>query len=177
MIGEPSFAGIVGLTNTAFTCACRSPPSPLKQWTGTFCPRQHGENTLIWRMRVCRCRRIRCCRRLAAPSAGADAVSRAGWRLRLTRLTTACYLRRLLSSINVQSDKAALFCPAPSLFHHLHGTGFWSARSCGRLSPRETVVVKPFHLGRGNCLLSAIMRRINATSPLRTIAPAAGRRS
>ena len=123
VIGEPSFAGIVGLTNTAFTLRVSFTTQPLKQWTVRFALDSMVKNTLIWRMCVCRCRRIRCCRRPPRRSlAGADAVTEPGGGF--TRLTTACYLRRLLSSINVRAIKRLCFVPAPSLFHHLHGTGF-----------------------------------------------------
>ena len=36
IIGEPSFAGIVGLTNTAFTLRVSFTTLPLKQWTVRF---------------------------------------------------------------------------------------------------------------------------------------------
>ncbi len=36
VIGEPSFAGIVGLTNTAFTLRVSFTTQPLKQWTVRF---------------------------------------------------------------------------------------------------------------------------------------------
>jgi small-conductance mechanosensitive channel len=36
IIGEPSYAGIVGLTNTAFTLRVSFTTQPLKQWTVRF---------------------------------------------------------------------------------------------------------------------------------------------
>ena len=36
IIGEPTFAGIVGLTNTAFTLRVSFTTLPLKQWTVRF---------------------------------------------------------------------------------------------------------------------------------------------
>ena len=36
IIGEPSFAGLVGLSNTAFTLRVSFTPLPLKQWTVRF---------------------------------------------------------------------------------------------------------------------------------------------
>lgn len=37
IIGEPNFAGIVGLSNTAFTLCVSFTTLPLKQWTVRFC--------------------------------------------------------------------------------------------------------------------------------------------
>ncbi|SQB20815.1 potassium efflux protein KefA [Citrobacter koseri] len=45
IIGEPSFSGIVGLTNTAFTLRVSFTTLPLKQWTVRFALRQPGEKT------------------------------------------------------------------------------------------------------------------------------------
>ena len=59
MIGEPSFAGIVGLTNTAFTLRVSFTTQPLKRWTVRFALDSMVKNTLIWRTCGCRCRRIR----------------------------------------------------------------------------------------------------------------------
>lgn len=36
IIGEPSFAGLVGLSNTAFTLRVSFTTLPLKQWTVRF---------------------------------------------------------------------------------------------------------------------------------------------
>ena len=89
MIGEPSFAGIVGLTNTAFTLRV-SFTQPLKQWTVRFALDSMVKNTLIWRMCVCRCRRIRCCRRPPRRSAGADAEPGGGFALPGLRRRAIC---------------------------------------------------------------------------------------
>ncbi len=49
VIGEPSFAGIVGLTNTAFTLRVSFTTQPLKQWTVRFALDSMVKNTSIWR--------------------------------------------------------------------------------------------------------------------------------
>lgn len=59
VIGEPSFAGIVGLTNTAFTLRVSFTTQPLKQWTVRFALDSMVKNTLTSPRCGCRCRPIR----------------------------------------------------------------------------------------------------------------------
>lgn len=60
VIGEPNFAGIVGLSNTAFTLRVSFTTLPLKQWTVRFAL-DSGEKTFRRRVFARRCRLIRCC--------------------------------------------------------------------------------------------------------------------
>jgi small-conductance mechanosensitive channel len=67
IIGEPSFAGLVGLSNTAFTLRVTFTTLPLKQWTVRFALDTQVKNTLTSRAcgrrykptRFCRCQRRR----------------------------------------------------------------------------------------------------------------------
>ncbi len=60
IIGEPSFAGIVGLTNTAFTLRVTFTTLPLKQWSVRFAlDSMVKKHFLILRGCAHRCRRIR----------------------------------------------------------------------------------------------------------------------
>jgi hypothetical protein len=47
VIGEPSFAGLVGLSNTAFTLRVTFTTLPLKQWTVRFALDTQVKNTSI----------------------------------------------------------------------------------------------------------------------------------
>ncbi len=67
IIGEPSFAGLVGLSNTAFTLRVTFTTLPLKQWTVRFALDTMVKNISIWRMCARRCRPIRYCLRRAVP--------------------------------------------------------------------------------------------------------------
>ena len=118
VIGEPSFAGIVGLTNTAFTLRVSFTTQPLKQWTVRFALDSMVKSTSIWRTCGCRYRRIRSCRRPQRRSLRRSRrCSRvAGWRLRLTRPAMQRYLRRLLSSINDRAIKRLCFWPCAISF-------------------------------------------------------------
>lgn len=67
IIGEPNFAGIVGLSNTAFTLRVSFTTLPLKQWTVRFALDSQVKNISTWRAFARRCRLIRCCLLRARP--------------------------------------------------------------------------------------------------------------
>ena len=118
VIGEPSFAGIVGLTNTAFTLRVSFTTQPLKQWTVRF-----ALDSMVKTLRSGE-----------RESAGADVsgivaarfaarrsrrCKRAGWRLRLTRPE-----KRLFAAfVIVHKDRAIkrlCFWPCAISFNHFH---------------------------------------------------------
>lgn len=121
VIGEPSFAGIVGLTNTAFTLRVSFTTQPLKQWTVRFALDSMVKNTLIWQTCGCRCRRIRCClHRHQCHLRRSRHCSRvAGWRASPDPACGTPYLRRLLSSINDRAIKRLCFWPCAISFSPL----------------------------------------------------------
>lgn len=59
VIGEPAFAGLVGLTNQSFTVRVSFTTQPLKQWTVRFALDGMVKNTLMQRGLKPRCRRCR----------------------------------------------------------------------------------------------------------------------
>ncbi len=61
IIGEPNFAGIVGLSNTAFTLHVSFTTLPLKQWTVRFALDSQVKKHSTWRALARQCRLIRCC--------------------------------------------------------------------------------------------------------------------
>ncbi len=67
IIGEPNFAGIVGLSNTAFTLRVSFTTLPLKQWTVRFALDSQVKNISTWRAFARQCRLIRCCLLRARP--------------------------------------------------------------------------------------------------------------
>lgn len=67
IIGEPNFAGIVGLSNTAFTLRVSFTTLPLKQWTVRFALDSQVKNISTWQVFARRCRLIRCCLLRARP--------------------------------------------------------------------------------------------------------------
>lgn len=117
VIGEPSFAGIVGLTNTAFTLRVSFTTQPLKQWTVRFALDSMVKNTSIWRTCGCPCRRIRYCRRPHRRSRRRSRrCNRAGWRLS----PYPAYDRVLFATFVIvhkrPGDKPALFLALRHLF-------------------------------------------------------------
>ncbi len=98
IIGEPSFAGLVGLSNTAFTLRVSFTTLPLKQWTVRFAldtqVKKHFDRAGV-RAPVQTWQQL--------PMPGAD---KPGRRVAL-EWTTA----RLASSIKLQAIKRLCFCP------------------------------------------------------------------
>ncbi len=111
VIGEPNFAGIVGLSNTAFTLRVSFTTLPLKQWTVRFALDSQGEKHFDLAVFARRCRLIRCCQLRARPRL--NRCRRGANALTLAIDKTAA----LLVVHKGPGYKAALlFAPGPSLF-------------------------------------------------------------
>ncbi len=107
IIGEPSFAGLVGLSNTAFTLRVSFTTLPLKQWTVRFALDTQGEKAL---------RPRRGSRAGTDLAAAADAGRRQPGRRVALEWTTAFGVVH-----KAPGDKATLLLPLGHLlFHHFH---------------------------------------------------------
>lgn len=162
IIGEPSFAGLVGLSNTAFTLRVSFTTLPLKQWTVRFALDTRVKSTSIAPGFA---RRYRL-------AAAADAGRRQPGRRVALEWTTAFGVVHKARAI-----KRLCFCPGPSPFHHFH------CADLGQQAVERRQIIaarhqrgKPFHR-RAKAWLSRIICEIKATSPLRTTAPAADRQN